>query len=48
MGEPATTGEPSRNDDDNQVAESNSKRKKQFKAATVAGTLEKCLAEARI
>ncbi len=48
MGEEATTREQSRNDDDNEVAENTSKRTEQFKAATVAGTLEKCLAKARI
>ncbi len=40
--------EQSRIDDDNQVAENKSKRTEQFKAATVAGLLGKCLAEARI
>ncbi len=41
MGVPATTSEQSSNDDDNQVAENTCKRKEQFKAAAVAGTLEK-------
>ena len=48
VGKPATTSEQSRNDDDNQMAENTSKIMEQFKAATVAGTLEKCFAEVRI
>ncbi len=48
VGKPATTSEQSRNNDDNQMVENTSKRMEQFNAATVAGTLEICLAEVRI